>query len=120
MVLLAFFLSTLVRQLDKAIQIAFIVILGNVLIMIAFINAPGTIDLFYREKMRTFTYIKVATHILEYFSVFNFCIGFGLICMYATDRFDARSMNWRPGDYYGDEMFHKSTIRISMQGPKVY
>ena len=89
MVLTAFFLSTLVSKLDKAIQVAFIVILGNVLTMITFVDAPGTINLFYSENMRAHAYIRVITSIFEYFPVFNYCIGFGLICMYAADRFDA-------------------------------
>ena len=49
MVLTAFLLSTLVNKLDKAIQVAFILILGNVLIIITFIDGPYTIWLFYSD-----------------------------------------------------------------------
>ena len=89
MVYTAFFLSTLVGKLDKAIQVAFIVILGNVLIMITFIDGPATIMLFYSDKMRAHAYIRFVVHVFEYFPVYNFCVGFGLIAMFAADRFDS-------------------------------
>lgn len=82
--------------------------------MLTFINGPATINLFYSNKMRAHAYIRFMVHVFEYFPVFNFCVGYGLIAMHAADSFDARSMNWVDGEYFGDEMFAKSTERISM------
>jgi hypothetical protein len=52
MVYLAFLLTTLVDKLDKAIQLTFIVILGNVMFMIVFVDCPLTLTLFYSENMK--------------------------------------------------------------------
>lgn len=84
--------------------------------MISFISAPNTINLFYAEKMRKISYIRFVTKVFEYFPVFNFSLGYGLIAMYAADRFDARAMNWVKGKPFGGEQFHLETERINLKG----
>lgn len=92
---------------------AFIIILGNVLVMISFISAPATLKLFYAQKMKAHVYIRVMTRIFEYFPVFNFSLGFGCISLIAAERFDITSMNWVDGLHYGYEEFTSPVDRIA-------
>ena len=55
------------------------------------------------------------TKTFEYFPVFNFSLGYGLIAMYAADRFDANAMNWEKGKPFGDYEFHLETERINLK-----
>jgi hypothetical protein len=111
----------MVSTLDQANQLSYSLILANVLVECSFSVTPLTLKLFYAENMNWRLYIKVIKWILECFPTYSFSLGFGLMSMIASKRFNYNTVNWVDGSHFGlKEYYWERRIVVTTTNDVMY
>jgi len=76
------------------------------LINAIFSNTDWILKLFYTKVADKVEFVIIFTKILEMLPPYQFTLGFGLVAVCASSRFDYGSMSWEPGTPFGNAEYY--------------
>mmetsp|Transcript_2362 Transcript_2362/g.3571 ORF Transcript_2362/g.3571 Transcript_2362/m.3571 type:complete len:181 (-) Transcript_2362:1214-1756(-) len=114
-------ISTIVKTREQASQIAYSIILANIIMEMVFSDSDFTFKLFFTDDVRKLGYPTIALHIFELMPSFSFSLAFGIIARKASMSFDHNTQNWRePTHFTWDDFYEEQTMKFDLENTTIY